>query len=59
MSFRVPEPLRSLHILDGFDCGNNGLNDWLIRFARQSHSSGPAKTFVVADERYQVVGYLA
>ena len=59
MSFRGPEPLRSLHILDGFDCGNNALNDWLIRFARQSHGSGSAKTFVVADERHQVVGYFS
>lgn len=58
MSLHSPEPLRSHHRLDGFDCGKQVLNDWLARHARQAQSSGSAKTFVVADDD-QVVGYFS
>lgn len=34
-----------------FDCGDSELNAYLVRYARQNHESGGAKTFVaVADE---------
>jgi len=29
-----------------FDCGDVDLNSWLVRYARQNHESGGAKTFV-------------
>jgi len=32
-----------------FDCGEAGLNDYLVKFARQNHGSGGAKTFVAVD----------
>lgn len=50
MSLRGPEPLAAQHRLEGFDCGNPALNEWLLRHARQAQGSGSAKTFVVADE---------
>ena len=34
------------HDRKGFDCGDAALNDYLVRFARQNHESGGAKTFV-------------
>jgi len=39
------------HDRKAFDCGDTGLNEFLRKYARQSHESGSAKTFVaVRDE---------
>jgi predicted N-acetyltransferase YhbS len=58
VSLRRPEPLGVQHRLEGFDCGKQALNDWLLRYSRQSQGSGSAKTFVAADEN-RVVGYFS
>lgn len=50
MSLRGPESLGPQHRLEGFDCGKQALNDWLVRHARPAQGSGSAKTFVVADD---------
>ena len=52
----APQALDARHQLDGFDCGKQGLNDWLIRHARQAQASGSAKTYVVV-EGDRVAGY--
>ena len=39
-------PLRREHDRGGFDCGTPALNEYLQRYARQSHECGGAKTFV-------------
>ncbi|MBM4411621.1 MAG: GNAT family N-acetyltransferase [Chloroflexi bacterium] len=47
------------HERDAFDCGVTELNEYLMRFARQNHDNGIAKTYVlspVADQT-RVVGY--
>ncbi len=36
MTLRAPEPLAPQHLLEGFDCGNPALNDWLLPHARQA-----------------------
>ena len=59
MSYQPPQPLGAGHRLDHFHCGYTALNDWLIRYARQSQSSGSAKTFVVVDDQQRVVGYFS
>jgi GNAT superfamily N-acetyltransferase len=41
-------PIKREHDRAGFDCGDDELNSWLARYARQSHESGGAKTFVAA-----------
>ncbi|MDT8429892.1 MAG: GNAT family N-acetyltransferase [Pseudomonadales bacterium] len=48
--------LAARHILDGFDCGKPGLNDWLLRHAQQSQASGSTKTYVLVDGG-RVAGY--
>jgi GNAT superfamily N-acetyltransferase len=58
MTLRSPESLGSQHRLDGFDCGKQALDEWLVRHARQAQSSGSAKTFVVADDD-RVAGYFS
>ena len=40
------EPIGRQHDRQAFDCGEAALNDWLKRYARQSHKSGGAKTFL-------------
>ena len=37
------------HDRKAFDCGEAALNDYLVRFARQNHNSGGAKTFLACD----------
>ncbi|MEO6626164.1 MAG: GNAT family N-acetyltransferase [Burkholderiaceae bacterium] len=58
MSLGGAEPLEAKHSLEDFDCGKSGLNDWLVRHARQAQGSGSAKTFVVADDD-RVTGYFS
>jgi len=51
-----PQALGANHVLEDFDCGKPGLNDWLLRHARQAQASGSAKTFVVTDG-HRLAGY--
>jgi hypothetical protein len=53
------EPIGRRHDRTGFGCGDGGLDDWLRRFARQSHASGGAKTFVAVApaEPERVLGF--
>jgi hypothetical protein len=51
-----PQALGANHVLEDFDCGKPGLNDWLLRHARQAQASGSAKTFIVTDG-HRLAGY--
>ncbi|MBF0143721.1 MAG: GNAT family N-acetyltransferase [Magnetococcales bacterium] len=55
----APQPLTSTHLLDGFDCGEASLDEWLKRQALANQSSGASRTFVVADPEKRVFGYYA
>lgn len=58
--FGDPEPLSSGHVLEGFACGRQSLDQWLTRHALQAASAGSARTYVVVDhEQSRVVGYHA
>jgi len=61
MSLRLaaPQPLTAEHVLQGFDCGEPSLDDWLRRRALVNHLSGASRTFVVADLDGVVLGYYA
>ena len=43
------EPILKKHDRKSFDCGDPSMNDFLQRYARQSHESGAAKTFLAID----------
>jgi len=58
MDITGPQPLAAHHLLQPFDCGNQGMNDWLAHHARQAQTSGSARTFVVTEGK-QVVGYFS
>ncbi len=58
MALGAPLPLEAQHPLDGFDCGNPALNEWLIRYARQAHASGSARTYVVVNDQ-RIAGYFS
>ena len=45
------EPISKKHDRESFDCGEPSLNDFFQRYARQSHESGAAKTFLAIDNR--------
>ena len=44
------EPIAKTHDRKTFDCGDADLNDFLRRYARQSHDSGSAKTFLAIND---------
>jgi len=44
------EPINKKHDREGFDCGEEALNEFLRRYARRSHDLGGAKTFLAIDE---------
>jgi GNAT superfamily N-acetyltransferase len=50
------EKLRREHILEGFDCGKEPLNRFLIRNALQSQQSNASQTYV-AVEAGRIIGY--
>ena len=56
MSLSALQALGPNHVLEDFDCGKPGLNDWLLRHARPAQASGSAKTYVVT-EGQRLVGY--
>lgn len=43
------EPVSKKHDRKRFDCGDPAMNDFFERYARQSHESGAAKTFLAID----------
>jgi len=43
------EPISKSHDRKAFDCGDAQMNDFLRRFARQSHEQNAAKTFCAID----------
>jgi GNAT superfamily N-acetyltransferase len=51
-----PEPLSPTHALDGFECGEPSLDDWLKRRALKNQASGASRCFVVCDG-CAVIGY--
>jgi hypothetical protein len=44
------EPILKRHDRKSFDCGDPPMNEFLQRYARQSHESGGAKTFLAIDD---------
>lgn len=44
------EPVHKKHDREGFDCGEEPLNEFLRRYARKSHERGGSKTFLAIDD---------
>jgi GNAT superfamily N-acetyltransferase len=60
VAYSGPELLAGEHLLEGFDCGSGGLNDWLVRRALRNQSSGTSRTWVVVEiETGRVVAFYA
>ncbi|HSB14022.1 MAG TPA: GNAT family N-acetyltransferase [Bryobacteraceae bacterium] len=55
MTLRI-EKLQRGHVLEGFDCGREALNRFLIRYALQSQQAGASQTYV-ALANAEVAGY--
>jgi len=53
------EPIAPHHDRASFDCGSMELNEYLVRYARQNHERGGAKTFVAVapGEPDRILGY--
>jgi len=58
MRLSAPVPLAETHDVSAFDCGDVGLNHWLVHRALAHQASGAARTFVVCAGS-RVVGYYA
>jgi len=59
VSYTPPEPLGRHHELEGFDCGEPALNEWLTKHALAAVAAGSARVFVTTDEVASVIGYYA
>jgi hypothetical protein len=52
------EAITRKHDRSAFDCGDDELNVFLMRYARQSHDQGGAKTFLaIGDETRALLGF--
>jgi GNAT superfamily N-acetyltransferase len=49
------EPISKKHDREGFDCGEEALNEFLRRYARKSHERGGAKTFLAIDHAEKTI----
>jgi GNAT superfamily N-acetyltransferase len=47
---RHEEPISKKHDRKSFDCGDAAMNEFLHKYARQSHEAGGAKTFIAVDD---------
>lgn len=55
--FRITQ-LSPGHVIDQFDCGEESLNEYLVKFARWNASAGIGRTYVILREgEEQVLGY--
>ncbi len=59
LQLSAPQPLIASHIMDGFECGEPVLDEWLRRRAMTNQLSGASRTFVVTDQDGRVHGYYA
>ncbi|MCY3652130.1 MAG: GNAT family N-acetyltransferase [bacterium] len=57
-AIRGPEKLRASHNVEGFDCGDEVLNNWLQGRVLRNQIEGSSRTWVVTDNDV-VVGYYA
>lgn len=57
--YRRPALLGLKHRVDDFACGIEDLDRYLRDMARWNQENGLARTFVIADAEYSVVGYYA
>ncbi|QWR77114.1 GNAT family N-acetyltransferase [Candidatus Magnetomonas plexicatena] len=51
-----PSPISSDHVLDGFECGEPSLDEWLKRRALKNQTAGVSRCFVIC-HRADVIGY--
>ena len=51
------EPLNKSHLRGRFDCGNESINRYLKKYARQNDEKNIAKTFVAIDSDNHVIGF--
>lgn len=53
------EPISKRHNRDAFDCGDLAMNEFLHRYARQTHDQGGAKTFlaVTDNDEAKILGF--
>lgn len=53
------EPIARQHDRNAFDCGDPSLNEFLRRFARQSHEQDASKTFCAVDpgQPERIIGF--
>jgi GNAT superfamily N-acetyltransferase len=58
MKLTAPMPLTEHHVTDGFSCGIDSLDQWLIRRSLKNQIQGASRTYVVCDEA-RVVAYYA
>ena len=58
--YQPPELLAARHQLAGFRCRSEEQTTWLVEVARQAHSTGTTRVFVVTEvDQLQVVAYYA
>jgi GNAT superfamily N-acetyltransferase len=59
MNLNNPVLLTQDHQVNSFSCSESVLDDWLKRRPLSNNISGASRTFVVADDDFQVMGYYA
>ncbi len=59
LTFTPPRPIDEQDVLTPFDCGIEGLNQWLAQRALRAHRRGSARTYVVVGDDGLLAGYLA
>ena len=59
LELSAPQSFEASFDVNGFNCGEASLNDWLKRRALANQLNGASRTFVVIDRHARVYGYYA
>jgi len=59
MRYSEPVLLDATHPVDGFCCGKQALDEWIVKRANSNQRSGSSRTWITMDEDGAVAGYYA
>jgi GNAT superfamily N-acetyltransferase len=59
VTYTRPEPLSGKHRLEGFECGVDALDTWLLRYSRHAEAAGSSRVFVTTANGERVAGFYA
>ena len=59
MKFDIPRVLQESDSLDNFDCGEPLINEWFKKYALHNNLVNGSRTFVVTNNKKEIVAFIS